>query len=435
MKPDISKVPPCNEQAERDILVAATLSREALFKVLDMDEQDFYFSKHRLIYKAMCELNAADVPVDVPTLFTKLQEKGDFEKVGGGNLINDFQKVVYAHSVPYLINDIREKRKHRDIINATRDLYQAITESKISVEDAGEKMIRLLNELSAPVEAESQTVKDMAERSLDSLFGQGKYIESKIPSIRRILNFFEGQLITIAARPGQGKSALALQMAEEMDGKVLFFALEMKAEHMYSRMLSKHAKVEAKKIKAAALSPEEFQRVASAHINMSRCGNIVFYDKAHTIAKISNIIRKECEREKPCAVFIDYLQLVTGGEGENQNYRIGYITRSLKLLAMRNEIPIFILAQLNRELEKTNREPVLSDIRDSGSVEQDADVIIFLHGDKDDKEKTKFIVAKNRDGDTGYTEIYFNKRYTFFQDYERIHVDGPTVNANDYRHD
>lgn len=416
-----------NEQAEMDVLVAATLSREALFKVLDMDEMDFYANRHRVIYRAMVELNRDDIPVDIPTLFTKLQAMGQYDNAGGSGLLTDFSRVVMPHSVSYLITDIQNRRKQRDIIDATKDLYRAIMENKISVEDAGERMIRLLGELNTPREAESWSVQDMAARSLDGLFAMGKFVESKISSINRILKFYGGQMIVLAARPGQGKSALALQLADDLNERALFFALEMKAEHMYARMLSRHAKVEAQKIKASRVSQEEFQRLMQAHGDMAKRGKVVFYDRAHTISRIANIIRRECERDKPAAIFIDYLQLITGGEGDNQNNRIGYITRSLKLLAMQYDVPLFLLAQLNREVEKANREPVMSDLRDSGNIEQDADVVIFLNGSKEEENKSKFIVAKNRDGEIGFTELYFNKRYTFFQDIDNTHSTVPAM--------
>ena len=179
-------------------------------------------------------------------------------------------------------------------------------------------------------------------------------------------------MITLAARPGQGKSTLALQFADDMDERVLYISLEMKAEHMYARLLSRHARVEVHKIKAASVNPDEMGRMLKAHQNMSDAGKIVFYDKAFTIAKIANIIRRECERDKPRAVFIDYLQLITGGEGDNLVSRIGYITRTLKLLAMQYGIPIFILSQLNRKLEETTREPNLSDLRDSAGLKRTA---------------------------------------------------------------
>lgn len=422
-----------NERAELDVLVAASLNRDALFKVLDMDELDFYFEKNRAIFRAMVELNREDVPVSLPTLFTKLKQMGTFDRYGGNGLLSDFTRVVLPHTVVYLIQDIQTKRKQREIIDATKDLYGAITKGTISAEDAGEKMIRLLNELNAPKEIECQSVKDMSARAFDSLFTAGTYTESRIGAIRKIIKFYDGQLITIAARPGQGKSSLALQFAEDMDDKVLFFALEMKAEHMYARMLSRHAQVEAHKIKSSNVSPEELARLFKVHARMAS-GNIVFYDKAHTISRIANIIRRECERVKPRAVFIDYLQLITGGEGDNLVSRIGYITRSLKLLAMQYEIPIFILSQLNRKVEETNREPNLSDLRDSGRIEEDSDVVIFLHGDKENQDEVKFIVGKNRDGDVGFKTLFFNRKYTFFQDIERQHLDGPTVPSMDYIH-
>ena len=425
-----------NEQAERDVLVAASLNRDALFKVLDMDEMDFYFERHRAIYRAMVELNREDVPVNVPSLFTKLSQMGTLEKCGGNNLLADFAKVVLPHTAAYLIRDVQTKRKQREVIDATKDLYVAITKGAISAEDAGEKMIRLLNELNEPKEIEYQSSRDMSKRSFDDLFTAGTFIESRIGSIRKILKFYDGQLITLAARPGQGKSTLALQFADDMDERVLYISLEMKAEHMYARLLSRHARVEVHKIKAASVNPDEMGRMLKAHQNMSDAGKIVFYDKAFTIAKIANIIRRECERDKPRAVFIDYLQLITGGEGDNLVSRIGYITRTLKLLAMQYGIPIFILSQLNRKLEETTREPNLSDLRDSGRIEEDSDVVIFLHANKENPEEVKFIVGKNRDGDIGFKTIHFNRRYTFFQDYEKYQADyAPRVDAMGYIHD
>lgn len=423
-----------NESAERDVLVAASLSREALFKVLDMEPEDFYFQRYRDIYKAMSEMNEMDIPVTLPTLFAKLRETGGYYD----KFIDEFSTTVLAHTVPYLIQNIQTHRKKRELLAATKDLFQAITEGAIDIEDAGERMLRLLGEMNAPREIEYRTTRDLATTSLDSLFTSGGFIEAKLNSVKRTLKFFNGQLVTLAARPGCGKSSLALQMADDlsMDGeRVLYFSLEMKVPALFSRLLSRHSLIEANRIKAAAVKSEELERLIRAQDIYRNNGNIIIYDNVFQIVRLANAIRRECERDLPRAIFIDYLQLISGGEGNNQAERIGYITRTLKLLAMLYDIPIFILSQLNRKIEETGREPNMSDLRDSGRIEEDSDVVIFLHPDKEDRQRVKFIVSKNRDGGIGYVELFYNARFTVFQDYEQHITEIPRVDAMSYMHD
>ena len=426
-----------NANAEKDVLVAATLSKEALFKVLDMDENDFYFEKNRIIFQAMSELNGMDVPVTLQTLFTKLKDMNMYDKCGGDRLIYDFTGTVMAYTVPYLIQDIQTKRKERELLAATTDLFQAITQGIIDIEEAGEKMLRMLGEMNAPKDIEYRSTFDLANTSFDELFTSGGFIESKLSSVRKILKYYDGQLITIAGRPGKGKSAFALQTADDLalaGERVLYFSLEMKSASLFARLLSRHSGIEANRIKAVKINSDELPKLLHAQDLYRQNGKMIIYDVTYHISKLANVIRRECERERPRAIFIDYLQLIPGGEGNSQAERIGYITRTLKLLAMQFSIPIFILSQLNRQIEINNREPDLSDLRDSGRIEEDSDVVVFLHSEKDDREKVKFIIAKNRDGSVGFVHLYFNTRLTVFQDYEQQIIDGPQVKVMDYIH-
>ena len=234
-----------------------------------------------------------------------------------------------------------------------------------------------------------------------------------------IRGFFNGQLIVIAARPGKGKSTLAWQFAQKINDGALFFSLEMGRDELYAKSISAVTDIEVDKIESKKMDSVEFAKLMKAHEGFTESMRLVLYDKPKSKSNIINTIRKEHKQRNIRVVFIDYLQLIAGGKGNNPNERIQNITMALKNLARELRIPIVLLSQLNREVEKSKRFPVLSDLRDSGAIEQDADLVLFLHEDDD----TYLIISKGRKVNTGKVTdgngtslIYFNKKYSRFED-------------------
>jgi replicative DNA helicase len=261
-------------------------------------------------------------------------------------------------------------------------------------------------------DASPETISEMAGKKICDVFTKGEYVETGIRCLdEKLIGLFGGQLVVIAARPKKGKSALALQIIYNTGG--LMFTLEMMKREIYSRLLSMEASVEAWRIESGQMGIADAAAVENARDLVKNKARMTVYDNVNEAAKIFGIIRRACEKEKLRLIVIDYLQLIRGARGDNQNLRIASITGALKGKALQYNIPIVLLSQLSRDSEKQNRAPMLSDLRDSGAIEQDADVVLFIHEEADGHQ---IIVGANRKGRTGKVRIKFMKPYTRFEE-------------------
>lgn len=405
------------KRTEIELLAAAITNRERLDILMEQDPGDLFTYPDTLaVLDTLREMTTDGMDPDLATLSIRFQDRyGD-----------KYSSIIYDISTAYvtpnflgLIKELKRHHRKQHIQDFAKDLYNLIRDGG-TVDSAAEMLATFQDELTGPDPDVSASMKDLAKIPLDELFTQHSAIPTGIEAVDAFIpGLYPGQLVVKAARPGMGKTSLAIQAAGNLPGTVLFFSLEMSRHEIFARRLSMMSNVEGWKIETKKINDNEARRVFEARDKIIQLENdIVIIDRMSDVSQIINTARRFIRRGNVSAVFIDYLQLMAGGRGETQNLRIADITRRLKLFAMENAIPVVLLSQLNRAIEHFNREPVLSDLRDSGAIEQDADVVMFIHEIEyeDGEKETNLIFAKNRKGRTGKTLINFVKRYTRFED-------------------
>jgi len=412
---------------EYEIISSAIFNRNNLYELLEHNPDIFSDHKAREIYYSLKNLVELNEEICLPAIKSNLISKGKYETIGDGFLA-ELGTYSSLYNFSYVISNHRREFYKRKITDTAKDLSKQITDD--GIDKFVTRVMDIYEEMDS-VQNDSCELSDINSANMDTIFRDTNYCKTHIRDLDEIINgFFNGQLIVIAARPKKGKSAIALQIATDINNTV-FYSLEMKREELYGRMLSRFAGVESWKIESKRLDDIEIAQVLSARDTIAKY-KMKWNDTTNDFNSIVMSIKKQCEKEKPKAIFIDYLQRIRNSRGENQNMRITNITSTLKSLAMQYNIPIVLLSQLNRENEKQNRKPILSDLRDSGSIEQDADIILFLHEDADGK--TEIIIAGNRKGKVGTIEsVWFNKKYCRFEPKDIKF--GDTFNAMGYIHD
>ena len=433
------RIAPHNEEAERSVLGAVMLNREVLFDVLEeVEADDFYNSAHKEIFNAINQLYRESKAVDVLTVSEELKRRGVLQMVGGrayvAQLTLDVPSTINAVEYAKIVS---EKATLRKMILASEDItdkgYRAEMDAK-DILDYAEKSIFSIaerNQKNDYTDVQSVLLTNIQEID-EAAKNQGKVLgtptgfkalDAKLHGLQK------SNLIIIAARPAMGKTAFALNIAQQSAVKegsvVMIFDLEMSKEQLGQRLLASQARVEATKLQRGSLDKKDWDRVNLALDEMQKAQ--IFIDDTPGISLIE--IRNKCRRLKAerglDLIVIDYLQLVTSPErSDNRQVEISAISRNLKLLAREMDCPVIALSQLSRAPEqRPDHRPNLSDLRESGAIEQDADVVIFLYRDdyynKENSEKPgvcEINIAKNRSGPTDVVELTWVARYTKFSD-------------------
>ena len=435
----MEKITPHNVEAEQSVLGSVFVDQSVLRSLSDkLESDDFYTYRHKVIYTAMVELFQEDIEVDYTTLSNKLENK---------NLLNDAGGIDYIlgliNSVPSIanlsnyINIVRDKSITRRIMDACRKIIEDgfTNDDAITFVDNSEKTIFdiakerrttdfvKIGEVAEEVIQKTESAKNNAGKltGLDTGFYElNDYTLGLQPS----------ELMIIAARPSMGKSAFALNIAANVaknPGKpyVAFFSLEMGSDQLVSRMLSAESRIHSTNIRTGDLSPVQWQQISLAKENLSAL-NILFDDSGTVkVTDLRQKCRKLAQEKKLDLVVIDYLQLLSGTRTENRVQEVSEISRVLKEMARELKIPVIALSQLSRAVERReDKIPIMADLRDSGSIEQDADIILFLYRDdyytkeKSEKPNTvEIVIAKNRSGATTVSNIQlaFNKTCSYFE--------------------
>ena len=433
------RIAPHNEEAERSVLGAVMLNREVLFDVLEeVEADDFYNSAHKEIFNAINQLYRESKAVDVLTVSEELKRRGVLQMVGGrayvAQLTLDVPSTINAVEYAKIVS---EKATLRKMILASEDItdkgYRAEMDAK-DILDYAEKSIFSIaerNQKNDYTDVQSVLLTNIQEID-EAAKNQGKVLGTPtgFKALDDKLNGLQkSNLIIIAARPAMGKTAFALNIAQQSAVKegsvVMIFDLEMSKEQLGQRLLASQARVEATKLQRGALDKKDWDRVNLALDEMQKAQ--IFIDDTPGISLIE--IRNKCRRLKAerglDLIVIDYLQLMTSPErSDNRQVEISAISRNLKLLAREMDCPVIALSQLSRAPEqRPDHRPNLSDLRESGAIEQDADVVIFLYRDdyynKENSEKPgvcEINIAKNRSGPTDVVELTWVARYTKFSD-------------------
>ena len=435
------RIPPNSMEAEQSVLGSMLLDKEAVAAAAEvLHGEDFYSDAHREIYEAILDIYDRGMPVDLVTLAEALRQRGTLESVGGGTYISDLSmSVPSTANVRYYVRIVEEKAVLRRLIAASGDIMQ---ESYAASED-----------LDIIIDHAEKKIFDISQRKNDQNFEPIKTIlldtysrieeltknKGKIVGVATGFRDFDlrtsglnpSDFVLIAGRPSMGKTSFALNIAQyaavHSKVPVAIFSLEMSKDQLVQRMLSCQAHIELQKIRTGDLTEEDWIKLVHAATPLSQAP--IFIDDTPAISAME--IRSKARRLKLehglGMIVIDYLQLMSGrGNIESRQQEVSDISRSLKALARELEVPVVTLSQLSRGPEaRQDHRPMLSDLRESGAIEQDADLVVFLYRDEyynPDSEKQNIaeaIIAKQRNGPTGTVELVWLGEYTQFASYER----------------
>lgn len=406
---------------------------------LDLDKDEFYDSRHKKIYGAMQDLYEKGTPIEPTTVVERLETKEQLNQSGGADYIAELMDhAVSGASVKNYIENIKNKSQIRQLIDTAQKIADNSYSSPDDIDsilDYAERSVMDVTRNRRGTEfMSSQTVLEKVIHELESL----KNSDSKVTGIATGLavdemtnGFQRGDLIILAARPAMGKSALALNFANRAaqfnPGAVAIFSLEMPAESLMKRLLASESQVSSSKLRTGELTDDEMSFIYEAANRLS--ARKIYIDDTSSI-KVSQIFSKcrklKAEEGSLSMILIDYLQLITGPASANgsRQQEVSDISRNLKILAKELDCPVIALSQLSRKVEeRTDHEPMLSDLRESGSIEQDADIVMFLYReayyDKEQEseletEEVKLSLAKHRNGAIGEKILHFEKAYSLF---------------------
>lgn len=432
----LERVPPQNVDAEQALLGALMLDKEALFSVVEhVRTSDFYKEAHRIIFDCLLTLNDRNEPVDLVTLVEELRQRGDLEKVGGISYIASLaNSVPTAANAVYYAKIVAEKALLRSLISVSTKIAQHGYEQNMEpweLIDEAEKMIFSVTQRKA--RDGFALIKDVVVDTFEQI-GQIKAQDgvTGVPTFKNLDYYLSGlqksDLIIVAARPAMGKTSFCLNIAQNIGVKhgktVAIFSLEMSKEQLVQRMLCAEARVDQSKVRTGFVNEEEWRRLSMALAPLSEAKIYLDDTPGITVMEMRAKARRLKAEKGLDLIVIDYIQLMQGGRrSENRQQEISEISRSLKALARELEVPVLALSQLSRAVEQSSdKRPNLSHLRESGALEQDADVVIFIHRpeyyDPDTEQKgiAEIIVAKHRNGPVGTAELAFLKEYTKFLD-------------------
>ena len=421
------RIPPHSVEAEQSVLGSILLDKEAMISVSEtLVPEDFYKEAHKVIYESMLKLYNSQSEIDLITLTDELRDQGYSDDIGGIAYITSLSTVVPTTSnIKYYVNIVKEKSISRQLISAANDIinlgYDGSAKVEYVLENAEKKIFDISQERATNDFQPINQVISEALSMLEKLYEEKNDVTGLTTGFRDLNKKINGlqrsDLLLIAARPAMGKTAFALNLVQNAalkgDASVAVFSLEMSKEQLVQRMIASQSTVELKKIKTGTLADNDWPRITDGMAILS--GAKIHIDDTPGI-KISEL-RSKCRKlkiEKGLdLVLIDYLQLMEGeGQNESRQQEIAKISRSLKILAKELDCPVVALSQLSRAPEqRADHRPMLSDLRESGSIEQDADIVMFLYRDEyynPDTEKKNIgevIVAKNRHGETGTVEL------------------------------
>jgi replicative DNA helicase len=432
-------VPPQNLDAEESVLGAMMLSPGAIGAVSEiLDAGDFYRESHAKIYRAALALYAKGEPVDAITLVDELEERAELEGSGGRTRIHELASLVPATAnAAHYARIVREMATLRGLIRVGSEIAQLGWERPGETDDLVDRAEQVLFELSQQrVSGEFSHIEDLLKESFEritALYESGVELTGTPSGFRdldRITSGFQpGNLIIVAARPSMGKSALALCMAANVavrhEVPVALFTLEMSKAEVTQRLMCSEAKVESQRLRTGKLAADDWPRLTAACDKLAKAPVFVDDTGSITMMEVRSKARRLKSREPHLGlIIVDYLQLMTSGTNpENRVQEVSQISRQLKVLARDLDVPILALSQLSRAVEQRHdKRPILSDLRESGSIEQDADIVAFIYRDdyyndeSDQQGLAEVNVAKHRNGPTDSVRLSFLKRYAKFAD-------------------
>ncbi len=439
------RIPPQHLDGEKAVLGSILLRKDSLSEIEDLIIPDsFYAEKHKKIFDAMLELNSKHEPIDILSLSTKLNERGILDSIGGNQYLTELVNSVPASTnVKHYAQIVQKKYILRALIEAADFV------SEIAMQDGENHMDDILDlaekkifsVISQPKNQKYVSMKDALPEAYERLekLHENKGMLRGVPTgIRDLDEMLSGlqpsDLIILAARPSVGKTTLALDMARmsatNYDKSVLIFSLEMSSQQLVDRMLSAESKVNAWNLRTGRINGDnDFSRLRDSLDKLSKAKIFIDDQPGNSIARMKATSRRIKAEKGLDFIVVDYLQLMTTSKNHDSMVnQVTEISRSLKSLAKELDVPVLALSQLSRAVEARGGKPRLSDLRDSGSIEQDADVVMFIHREdkgKDESERNniaEILIEKHRNGPTGKVELYFDGKTTSFLNLEKSNL-------------
>lgn len=440
-KLDSSYLPPHNEEAEQHVLGSLLMDKNAMLKVVDfLRTKDFYNRNHQMIYDTMLELYQKSEPIDMVTLSNRLKEKSLLKDIGGsGYLATLVNSVSSAGYIVHHAKIIQKKRILRDIISASYDIAEMshgeTNDVDTLLDDIEQKIFSISQE---SLKQEFMPVKPLLEEAYEriEIRNKGEHSRGVPTGFKKLDNYLAGlqpsDLIILAARPSLGKTSLALALARNAALKnnipVGIFSLEMSKEQIVDRLISAESNVDLWRIRTGNLEMHgelnDFARIRDSLDKLSKAPIYIDDAASPDVLQMKTMARRLQAEHGLELIIVDYLQLIKPrGNSDNPVQQITEISRSLKALAKELNIPVIALSQLSRAVEqRPNKMPRLSDLRDSGSIEQDADVVLFIHREEErdnpnkKKNEAQILIAKHRNGPVGMAKLYFDEQRATFAD-------------------
>lgn len=432
---------PHNLEAERSILGAILLDNHALNTAIEkLRSEDFFLEQHRRIFERMIQLGEKQQAIDLVTLSEDLGRRGELEAAGGAAYVSQLSDgLPRITNVEHYARIVKEKAVLRNLIHSTAAIQEqalAAGDDADIILDRAESAIFLLAEdrVKAGLIGVKELVRENYER-LERIFSEGRRVTGLPTGYAGLDNETAGlqpsELIIVAARPSMGKTALALNIAENVALRqrepAAVFSLEMSKESLLLRLLASEARVDAHKFRTGHMGRDDWGKITAALANLAEAPLWIDDSASPTVLEMGAKARRLKRDRGLSLMIVDYLQLVvasTSGRTNNRNEEVSSISRALKGLAKELKIPIIVLSQLTRAPEREDRKPQLADLRESGAIEQDADVVLFIHRPnfyksdlpEEERAKAELIIAKQRNGPTGNLNFVFLSRHTRFEE-------------------
>ncbi|MDD5068269.1 MAG: replicative DNA helicase [Candidatus Pacebacteria bacterium] len=450
------RIPPQSLDAEKALLGSIMLRPEAINEVFDIvKSESFYAEKHRIIWTIMMELYAKSTPIDLLSLSSRLKEKDRLEQIGGSSYLTEIVNTVpSAANIRHYAEIVQKKWMMRGLIDASEFIshlgYDEAGELEEVLEKAEKRVFEVTNFSTVHKFIELKDTLHEAWERLDRLH-KSKDEMRGIPTgfkdlDMKLAGFQKSDLIILAARPSMGKTSLALDIARQAalnhNVPVGIFSLEMSSQQLVDRMLASESRVDAWKLRTGRLSVEtEFDQIRDSLAKLSKAPIFIDDQPGNNILKMRSVARRLKAEKGLGLIIVDYLQLMVptnSRSNDNLVQQVTEISRSLKHLARELDVPVLALSQLSRAVEQRGGKPRLSDLRDSGSIEQDADVVMFIHREDKQKEDTgrpniaEIMIEKHRNGPTGKIELYFDEKRATFLSMEKSEYGPVNQEVNEF---
>ena len=444
--PSNERIPPHNVEAEQAVIGAVFLEPEAFSTASErLVSTDFYRANHQSIFATMSALSDKGEPIDVVTVTTHLANKEQLEQAGGITYLTDLaSSVPTAANIEYYSKIVEEKALLRRLIRSATDIVTNTFAKEDAVEEVLDEAEKTILEVSSRKNVGAfKPIKDVlidVYDNIEQLHNSDNDVTGVATGYRELdrmtSGFQRNDLIIVAARPSVGKTAFALNIAQNVainsDENVAIFSLEMGADQLVQRMLCAEGNIDSQRLRTGKLENEDWSKLTMAMGRLSNAGVYIDYSPGIRVSDIRSKCRRLKQEHGLGMIIIDYLQLISGSESsrDNRQQEVSEISRSLKGLARELEVPLIALSQLSRGVEqRQDKRPMMSDLRESGSIEQDADIVSFLYRDDyyDDESEQQniieIIISKQRNGPTGTVELAFVKEYNKFVDLDRTYGD------------